>query len=185
MLNFPRGATFLHPRPPALLRSSLRFEIFKRSPFSPRFFFSSSYDFGEFSSLSLFPLLPLAGSGQHHRSGWHVWRVGNNETRRVNRRRPSRVTSEIRSHFSLSASDRKRFKYYREGENAICSFSIHLLPFVSPLLSFFFLFWISRTEARDARLYFRSLRNSIYYETRAIPSHSQSIIGGILVPHLS
>lgn len=59
MLNFPRGATFLHLRPPALLHSSLRFEIFKRSPFSPDFS-SRRYDFGEFSSLSLFPLLSLA-----------------------------------------------------------------------------------------------------------------------------
>lgn len=39
--------------------SSLRFEIFKRSPFSPDFS-SRRYDFGEFSSLSLFPLLSLA-----------------------------------------------------------------------------------------------------------------------------
>lgn len=161
---------FFHQRPPGLLHSSLRFEIFKRSLF-PGFFFSSlrsrwiteSYT----NSPSFFSpcLLPFTTND--------IRRIHRSESRRrkSSNERPSRVTRSKSGQTSLSVRNDSNI-----GKEIIIRTRLLFVldtPFVRFFPTFLFLFfsYISRKVARDARQC--SLRNSIYSETRAISSRNR------------
>lgn len=160
-----------HQRPPGLLHSSLRFEIFKRSLF-PGFFFSSlrsrwitgSYTNSPsfFSSPRLFPLTTN-----------DIRRIHRSESRRrkSSNERPSRVTRSKSGQTSLSVRNDSNI-----GKEIIIRTRLLFVldtPFVRFFPAFLFLFfsYISRKVARDARQC--SLRNSIYSEIRAISSRNR------------